>query len=195
MNIGIDIDDTLTDLSRIRIQTAKEYFKEMNIMHNLIRTDTHLFSEMFDWNQDECDKFWFEKADDMLLKVKARKNASKVIKALKDNGHKIFIITARTKEWHKDPYKLSYEWLKKNDIPFDELHVGHLNKLQVCLENKIDLFIDDMPKTLRELKENGIDTLLMKNPHNVLTDDLTFVSTWDEIERYVENKTIEKEST
>ena len=184
MNIGIDIDDTLSYLSEIRIKTAKEYFKEKNLNYHLVRTDTHLFSEMFDWDQDTCDKFWFEKADNMLSIAPLRKNADKVIKQLKEAGHKIFIITARTKQWHKDPYELSYTWLKKNNIIFDELIVGQLNKTQVCLENNIDLFIDDMPGTLKELKAHSIDTLMMKTDHNIFCNDIKENNTWEEVLLY-----------
>ena len=166
MIIGIDIDDTLTFLQKIKIKTAQDYIKNNNLNYKLINSDANLFSEMFDWPSDVCDKFWFEKADKMLAKVKPRDYAGKVLKRLKKEGHKIVIITSRAKEWHKDPYKLSFKWLKKNNLSFDKLIVGKLDKTQVCIDEKIDCFIDDLPETLTKLQQAGIKTILMKNPHN-----------------------------
>lgn len=189
MIIGIDIDDTLTYLKDVRIKTAEKYIKKNHLNFRLVRTDTYLFSEMFDWSAEECDKFWFAEGDKMLASVPARKNASKVITKLKSEGNKIIIITARTKEVHADPYKLSYDWLVKNRIPFDELLIGHLDKTQVCAEKHIDWFIDDKPSTLEKLNGVGIKTILMKNPHNENIDNLknyTVVENWNEIYDIIE---------
>lgn len=184
MIIGIDIDDTLTYLHDIKIKIAKQYIKEHNLPYKLVRTDTYLFSEMFDWPIEECDKFWFANADKMLAEVKARQYAAEVISKLKHNGHKILIITARTKEWHADPYKLSYDWLVQNNIPFDELLVEYTDKTQICIDKKVDLFIDDRPKTLVKLNEVGIKTIMIKNPHNeMLQNDgkFTFAENWNDV--------------
>ena len=42
------------------------------------------------------------------------------IKNLKDQGHTIIIYTARS--WNE--YEMTSEWLKKNNIPFDQLFMG-----------------------------------------------------------------------
>ncbi len=166
MIIGIDIDDTLTFLQRIKIKTAQDYIKRNNLNYKLVKADGNLFSEMFDWPNEVCDKFWFEEADKMLASVKARDYASDTLKRLKEEGNKIVIVTARTKQWHKDPYKLSFDWLIKNNLCFDKLIVGKLDKTQTCIDEKIDCFIDDIPETLTKLQNVGIKTILMKNPHN-----------------------------
>lgn len=181
MKIGIDIDDTLSFLEKTRVKTAKKYLKRNHLNYKLIRKDTHLFSEMFNWPQEECDKFWFEMADDMLLKAPVRKDASKVIKRLKKEGNEIIIITARTQKWHKNPFQMSEEWLNNNHIPYDELLVGFLDKTEICKEKGIDVFIDDMPNTLKKLKPFGIETMLMKNSYNVDEKDLKLVKNWKEI--------------
>ena len=100
MIIGIDIDDTLTFLQNTRILTAEKYIRKNKLNYKLLKKDTHLFSEMFDWPIEENNKFWFKEADKMLAKVKTRNYASETIKSFKNNGHKILIITSRTNEWH-----------------------------------------------------------------------------------------------
>ena len=189
MTIGIDIDDTLTFLHDIKIKTAQNYISNHNLNFKLVRSDTHLFSEMFDWPASECDKFWFDEADKMLSEVKPRVFAREFIKKLKNLGHKIIIITARTKELHKDPYQLSCDWLRKNNIYFDELIVGCLDKTQICIDKKIDVFIDDMPSTLVKLQNLGIKTILIENPHNKKQNIYkgTIAKDWQEVETFIKS--------
>lgn len=189
MNIGIDIDDTLTYLKDIKIQYAKKYIKNNNLSYKLINADSVFFSEMFDWPIEECDKFWFEESFNMLSSAPARQNASLVLNNLRQNGHKLIIITARSNNWHEDPYKISYDWLVKNNIPFDKLIVGQQNKRQACVEEKIDVFIDDMPNNLIDLQDLGIYTILMNTAHNKNQTTYTGskVSEWTEVEQQIQN--------
>jgi len=66
-----------------------------------------------------------------------------VIHNLKELGHTIIIITARTDEFHDNPYRQSKEWLEKNNIEYDKLVVNARDKGMACIEEKIDLYIDD----------------------------------------------------
>ena len=134
--------------------------------YNYINKNTNKFSEMLDWPEEEYIKFWFENADKMLTVAKPRKNSVKVLSKLREEGHKIIIVTARTKQWHKDPYKLSVDWLNKNGIEYDELFVGYEDKSQISFDKKIDLFIDDMPENLEKISARGIKTAIMLGKHN-----------------------------
>ena len=190
MTIGIDIDDTLTFLHDIKIKTAQNYITNHNLNFKLVNSATNQFSEMFDWPAAECDKFWFDEADKMLSKVKPRAFAREIIDNLRKSGHKIIIITARTKEWHKDPYKLSYDWLRKNNVYYDELLVGYSDKSQICIDKKIDIFVDDMPSTLVKLQNVGIETILMETPHNKKQNIYRgkIAKDWREVEAFIKSK-------
>ncbi len=187
MIIGVDIDDTLSHFVEPNIQTALKYINENNLNCKMINNKAYYFAEMFDWSREDCNKFWTQESDNMIATAPVRENASDVIKRMRNNGHKVIIITARSKEFHTNPYQISVDWLKKNDIPYDELLIGYKNKANICLEKKVDLFIDDSPQVLREIKEKGIDTLLMKNFHNDFVTDLRLVSNWSDIEDYIKN--------
>lgn len=167
MTIGIDIDDTLTQALETKIATAKAYIKQENLPYKQAKDKKlHLFSELFNWTTKDWEKFWFKHADIMLAKLPTKPNASKITHALKNMGHTIIIVTARSPQWHTDPYQLSFDWLTKNNIAFDKIFVNQKDKVHVCLENNVDVFIDDLPETLLKLKEVGIVPILMKNPHN-----------------------------
>ena len=190
MIIGIDIDDTLTYLQPVKLKTAQEYIAKNNLGFKLIDPNALFFSQMFDWSGDECNEFWFSEADKMLTSAPARKYASSVITNLHNQGHKIVIITARTTEWHKHPYEMSFEWLTKNNIPFDKLIVGHMDKTQVCLDEKIDVFIDDLPSTLEKLQPYGIKTILMETPHTVNNETYTGkrASNWQQVSDLIDEQ-------
>ena len=190
MIIGIDIDDTLTYLQPVKLKTAQEYIEKNNLGFKLVDPNALFFSQMFDWTSEECNDFWFSEADKMLTNAPARKYASSVITNLHNKGHKIVIITARTTEWHKRPYEMSYEWLMKNNIPFDKLIVGHMDKTQVCLDEKIDVFIDDLPSTLEKLQPYGIKTILMETPHNVNNETYTGkrASNWQQVSDLIDEQ-------
>ena len=58
----------------------------------------------------------------------------------------------------------------------------------VCPRRKIKYRADNREwQVLREIKEKGIDTLLMKNFHNDFVTDLRLVSNWSDIEDYIKN--------
>ena len=145
---------------------------------------------MYEWPGDECSKFWREIADTMLAKAKPKASAVNVVNNLKKYGHKIIIISARTNQWHKDPYKLTFDWLTKNNIPFDKIIVGHLDKTDSCVKEKIDIFIDDTPETLVKLQNVNIDTILMSTYHNKNQTVYSgkSLSSWKQIEKYINSK-------
>ena len=190
MIIGIDIDDTLSLLQPLKIELANKYIKENNMPYKLIKPNANFFSEMYDWPADVCDKFWDLIGDYLLDTVNAREHASEIISKLRNNGHKIIIITARSSDWHKDPYGMSVDWLNRYKIPFDKLIVGKSDKIPVCLEEKIDLFIDDLPSTLIRLNNVGIDTVMMISPSN--QDQTEYkgkkAQNWLEVEKHINNK-------
>ena len=188
MIIGIDIDDTLTYLKDSKIESATNFIKNNNLPYQLIDPDAIFFKDMFDWPEEVCNQFWYAEADKLLSSVPARDNASEVVSRLKNAGHKIIIITARTTEWHKQPYQMSFDWLQKNNIPFDKLIVGHTDKTQVCVDENIDVFIDDLPSTLVKLQNENIKTILVVNPTNKNQDVYCGPASpnWLEIEKILE---------
>lgn len=190
MIIGIDIDDTLTLLHEVKQKTAKDYIQKNNLPYKLINPKALRFKDMFDWPIEECDKFWFSEIEEMLCNATPREHVCSVISRLKQMGHKIVIITARTTEWHKRPYEMSYEWLTKNNIPFDKLIVGFEDKTQVCVEEKVDVFIDDLPSTLVKLQAYNIKTILMSAPHNKTQEEYNGIvaNSWLDIENILVNE-------
>lgn len=82
----------------------------------------------------------------------ARKFASEVIHRLKQEGHKIYIITSRAYSTIEDEAGQSMrksikEWLKKNDIIYDDIYFS-ADKIIQIKELNIDVMIEDSPTTI-----------------------------------------------
>ena len=81
--------------------------------------------------------------DEMMLHFPCKNNATEVINFLHEKGHKIVIATARSTNWHTKPKEITLEWLKINNIPFDKFYYARNDKEQICIEEKVDVFVDD----------------------------------------------------
>jgi len=68
-----------------------------------------------------------------ILKVEPKKNILKILRQLKERGHKIIIFTRRN-ACGKNARKLTKQWLKKYKIPYDKL---------ITNKPHFDILIDD----------------------------------------------------
>ena len=156
MNIGIDIDGVLTDLEREMI----DYGTRMCVEENWpIKLDLSEYWEIktFSWTQEQADKFWNRYLVPYVVESTVRKFAPEIIEKLQKQGNKIYIITARDEtgmppEYYGKMQELTIEWLKKQNIKYDKLiFAKDEEKLQKCLENKVDVMIEDSPSNIENI--------------------------------------------
>lgn len=191
MRIGIDIDDTLADTTPHVIPLYMEFDKKY--AHGKGITKPHRkHNDAFDWTLEEIHNLRDNYIDDIVSSIPAKRDASKYVNLIKKLGHTIIIITARTKDYYRDPYGVSISWLKKNNIPFDDIKADLLYKGEVCIEAKIDLFIDDSFGQASYVAENlKIPVLMPVDDYNKdkECDGITKVNSWEEIYNIVFEKT------
>ena len=60
-----------------------------------------------------------------------------------EEGNKIILITARWETDKFDVKKITTNWIKENNIPYDKLIINAENKLIAAKSEKLDVFIDD----------------------------------------------------
>ena len=91
-----------------------------------------------------------------------------------------------------DQYKLSTEQLKKHGIYYDKL-ICSFDKAKVCMEENIDLLIDDSIYNCELTNKLKIETLLFncKSNNNIETR-LTRVNNWKEVYDYIYERSIIK---
>jgi len=184
MNIGIDIDDTISNTYEYLFPYAQKYTiqelgKEIkNVNRNAI---THMYTTTFhNWNEEEERNFFKKYYEKILKEVQPRKYAAEVIKQWKKQGHKIYLITAR---FRFDTFNVEEEtkkWLEENGIVYDELIINAEDKVKVAQNKKINVFIDDSIKNCRDMAESGIRTFIMDTIINFKFEDekITRVYSW-----------------
>lgn len=190
MIIGIDIDDTLTDIRDEVGAAALKYAQSLNkdIDESKVVWDKNnngsSFKERYNLNKEELLYFFRNIQENITKKAKPREGVVEVIKKLREDGHKIYIITARDSEFHEDPFELSKVWLDKNNIEYDKLIVNARDKTKVCREQNVDAFIDDKLSNCLEISNENIITIRITNyidEHQEIVNK----KNWKEIYEYI----------
>lgn len=189
MRIGIDIDDTTVVTVKSMIKYADIYDREqlgkkgINGNFGLIQNRYYL-QALYGWSTEEKFAFFDIYYKNILEECTPLQNAPEVIRKLKKEGNEIFFITARLNNVKNcDTETITKNSLAENNIPYDKLIINASDKLKVCKEYDIDIFIEDSYDTCKELQENGIKSYLMttKMNENIDTGDIERVSCWNEI--------------
>lgn len=182
MKIGLDIDNVILD-------TDEEILKEMLIEdrkkrnRGIINKDAdYIFLGMFDWTKEEVDEFLNNKMEDIAKRLKPAQNAKYYIDKLLENNE-IILISNRSKKQYKDAYTTTINNLKDNDINYSKLVITETNdKTNACLDNKIDIMIDDRLSNCRNLVNNNIPCILYKTKYEKReVKDLDTVTSWEEL--------------
>lgn len=147
MNIGIDIDDTISDTYTTLLEYAQKYtleeLKKNPTFDNTKITNHSYIESMHNWTKEEIIKFWNKYYEKILRKVHIKTFATEKIKKLKEKGHKIYLITARWDMNNDNIKEITLEWLRNNDVKYDEFFMNAKEKLEIVKYKNIDVFIDD----------------------------------------------------
>lgn len=191
MRIGIDIDNTLTEIQDELNKAAYDYAiklgKNINSMENNmddIKNNGDVYKKKFKFSYEELKYFLQYIQEEITNKAIPRKGAVEVINCLKNDGHEIYIITARDSEFHNDPYLLSKNWLDKNNVYYDKLIVNAREKAPVCLEEKIDIFIDDQINNCIDVSNIGIKSIRISGEITQYKNIFN-VQNWNQIYEYI----------
>ena len=175
MNIGIDIDNTLTDIEKQIFDAANKYTKTLNPCFKFKEIKKYegftniekFYSKIFGWNDNNINYFFRNPRLEVVDNAKPREYAKEIVKKLKSRGNNIYIVTARTNLYDDMPYERAKRWLDNNDIVYDKLVINAQNKVKICKELKIELFIDDQLNNCINLSNNGIHTIRLTDSKEV----------------------------
>lgn len=191
MRIGIDIDNTLTDvqkeLSIALYEYAKSLGKEVGDSPAYIedvKDDGRIYQEKYNLSYEELMYFMNVIQEKIMNNATPRFGVHEVINTLKSQNDKIYIITARDSEFHSDPYLLSKNWLESNNIKYDKLIVNARNKVPICVKEKIDVFIDDKLSNCINISRVGVKAVRIGNTRGTHEGVETFTR-WLDIYDYI----------
>lgn len=198
MRIGIDIDDTLTNIKDKLNNAALEYAKSLNksienkdLKINDTYNNGNIYQKIYNFTYEELKHFLGPIQEEITNNAIPRPDCVDIIEQLHNEGNEIYIITARDDEFHDNPYLQSEIWLKENNIYFDKLIVNARDKKKVCLENNIDLFIDDSISNCLNVSSAGILTLTIGHESETV-NGIRNSENWQEIYDFIRNNKIYK---
>jgi len=185
MKIGIDIDDVVTESGKCVIEHAQKhehlYCDNQEITSNL--------KDLIRGNliNDPMKKFVRAYVAQLWESVELKPNAVKTLSKIKSKGHQLIFITSRSSSMDANCEKITYEYFKKHKIPYDKIIFGVHDKKQTCLDEKIDIFIDDSVDFCNYiLSSTDIDVYLFNSEINKdLPCDAKRIYSWPELEEII----------
>lgn len=182
MQIGIDIDGVLADVLSSWVKELNFYFNQDKKKEDIF---DYRFEVVYNVSWEEMDKFFRENQQVLLSNLSPIEKAHEVLEQLSKH-HEIILITARPNIYRD----ITEKWLRDHSIPYHKIIFTNFQaKTKYCLDNKINLFIEDSLENAIVISEVGIPVLLFDAPYN-RRDLPKFVFrkfNWDEILEFIEN--------
>ncbi len=188
MIIGIDMDDTICSTNERILVEADKYDKEVLGGSGVKDKDAYEFTEMMGWEKDMKGKFFGDRLEYIMDNAEIKEGAKEVINKLHEDGAKIIIISFRKGKYITDPYMLTKNWLDRHGIHYDKIYVDTGSKVDECVENEVNLFIDDKESHCEDVSGAGIDVLLFTNQYNHDENRFKRVDSWYDVEKYIKEK-------
>lgn len=191
MRIGVDIDNVISTFNEELLEEYIKHNEELGYSNEINENADYITRGMFNWAEGEVEAFYRDNIERIVNKLSVKDGAKEYIDKLKNDGHSIYIITGRDNGEHSDPYNNTKKWLDDNAIYYDKLILTNAykndehGKSEKCIENNVDIMIDDSVHICRDCIDYGITTLLMDTPYNKQVTDIPRVHNWKEIYEYI----------
>lgn len=157
MRIGIDIDGVLTDIEQWQLDYgSKVAFEEYH--KGIVNCNGYDIKGIFDIERNLDDEFWRKYLYEYATNEPARKFSGEITNKLKEDGNEIYIITARflTDKDDENGCKMRnivINWLKEQNIYYDKIIFSPEDKIDICVENNIELMIEDKPDNINTISD------------------------------------------
>lgn len=195
MRIGIDIDGVLTNDDDYVLDTATKFCLENNL-NTYVNPYEYELRKKFLWDKEIRDKYHEEYYFNYVLNCPSRRFAGEVIEKLKEDGHKIYIITSR--RYSTDNTLLGHKmrnmiksWLMKHDIPYDEIYFSKDKTVEIK-GLKLDIMIEDSPETIPVfVKYTHIFCFDCRYNRDLNCNNMTRVFSWYDVYRKILERKID----
>ena len=163
MKIGIDCDGVLTDFEWFIDYFGVKYLKSKKTSHIIANPNAYTFKEKFNCSSRLEINFYKKYLMWYINNMPIRENAAHTIRTLKSEGHTIHIITSRILADKNDIVGFLMRiclkhWLFKHKVNYDSIHFVNMQrspseKSKLCSKLNLDLFIEDAPDNIQEIKK------------------------------------------
>jgi len=190
MKIGIDIDNVISNFDDALLE---EFLLQDKTLRNsgIVCEYKYITRGMFDWTENETKDFYNKNIERIATNLNLVKESKEYIDKLKKEGNKIIIITGRDNGEYLNPYQMTKDWLSRQNIYYDKLILTnaykHHEKADICLEENIDIMIDDSIHVCEECLNKNINTVLFTTKFNKQEKSLKRASSWEEIYKHITN--------
>jgi 5'(3')-deoxyribonucleotidase len=171
LRIAIDIDSTLHDYWPQLAKAAKRRFGvDLPYEQQLTWDITPLRREQVQVLVEETHK------DVNVLAAEPYPGAVETIRRWKEEGHHIIVASHR----HERSRAATAQWLERIGLPYDELYCA-FDKIGHCVQEHVDVLIDDSPETLENAIHEGITAATLLHPWNreiCETEDVVCAEDW-----------------
>lgn len=180
MRIGVDIDGVLADSLPLWVNELNRFFNKSKRVEEI-----HLYDicQTYEITTNELHKFLDRKGKFLMSEPSPVTGASYYLSRIKQY-HDIYIVTAREEQYGRE----TRGWLKKYGLPYDELFLlGSHEKKEACLENNLNVLVEDTLEIGIQVSAAGVPVLLMDAPYNqgALPRLVYRKRSWDEIYRTI----------
>ena len=180
MKIGVDIDGVLANSLPLWVTELNKYFNKTKRVEEIHLYEIH---KTYDITFGDLEEFLDHKGRFLMSEPAPVAGSAHYLGRLKQD-HEICIITARNQKYYQE----TYDWLKKNSLPYDELLLlGSHEKKEFCLEKDLQVLVEDTLEIGIKVSAAGIPVLLMDAPYNrgALPELVFRKHSWEEIYRTI----------
>jgi 1-acyl-sn-glycerol-3-phosphate acyltransferase len=163
MNIAFDIDGVLTDFEWFLETYGSRYFSRHSGQKAFRVKASASVAERFGYSEEWEKKFYTRYLFWYAKHYPIRENAAETIRELRQQGHKVYFITARALaeknnvlgKWSR---ACLYKWLRQNRVDYDGIEFVSVNnspaeKCSVCRKLGIDIFVEDDAANIEQLSK------------------------------------------
>lgn len=143
MIIGVDVDGVLTDVRSFQLTEGEKYFKYPPLDMN-----GYSISDMYGVDHEKDRAFWAANVFRYAAIDNAMPGAAEAIKKLREDGDKIYIVTARSyttedSEKGERMRAMLSKWLFEHDIGYDKIIYSPEDKAEICRKSGVQVMVED----------------------------------------------------
>ena len=193
MRIGIDLDGVVFNTENAFRAGAELFDLKIN-GGGIVNKDELKVSKRYNWPTERKFQYIDEYLIDIERTAALLPYAKEVLDKLREEGHEIYVVTSRgtfqDEKLNNQEIETSKYRFEKDDLKFDKVIFGVNDKLQACLDEKIELMVEDSFKYVDAISKAGIPVLYfrairMKKCNNSF---VTEVENWGEVYHYIKLK-------